>query len=133
MLKNRGQAFYVFKLCSTSAMFVLFRPSFLHVVFIDNSVEDPRGSSFIEMMQSIFEQIFRQGFSIVLNGYMNSLQERDYILRVASCQLRVASCQLRVASCQLRVGFHSYFASCELRVASCELRVASCELRVGFP
>ena len=46
---------------------------------------------------------------------------RDYILRVASCQLRVASCQLRV-------GFFSYFASCELRVASCELRAASCKL-----
>ena len=40
-----------------------------------------------------------------------SISRRDYILRVASCQLRV--------------GFFSYFASCELRVASSELRVAS--------
>ena len=68
-------------------------------------------------------------------GISHCMLWRDYILRVASCQLRVASCQLRVASCQLRVascqlrvGFHSYFVSCELRVASCELRVASCEL-----
>ena len=59
----------------------------------------------------------------------NSLPETFYIWCNASLMrdyiLRVASCQLRVASCQLRFGFFSYFASCELRVASCGLRVAS--------
>ena len=70
-------------------------------------------------MPEVLRKSSKTGSKFTAISDLQNNEERDYILRVASCQLRV--------------GFYSYFASCELRVASCELRVASCELRVGFP